>query len=513
MQTAALIQKARRIPPSLICLALGALGALAMAPWYFWPVLILSLSGFYLLLAQARSVWRATLYGWLFGFGYFFTGLFWVKNALLVDGNPFSWIWPLAVAGLPSLLALFMGAGAFLAKRFADFKTRTGFLSFTACMGLTEWARSFVFTGYPWNLFGYTWVDIQPMIQNVAIGNIFFLTWLTIAWLALPGFLILRGKPVKKDYVFTAIILSSALLCFAFGIWRLQTANPGNVPDINIHIVQPNIAQSEKWDRSQTGQHFLKMIELSKPDDNATGPRTIIVWPETAMSFWMTQDPFAMDMLIDMLKSWPGEAVLVTGLLRVEVETKSYFNSLVMIDKTGTITNIYDKHHLVPFGEYIPFQKWIPLKPVVEFSGFRTGIGAQTFDALGIKYSPVICYEIIFPGAVTATVPPDVIINVTNDAWYGISAGPHQHFDHAVVRAIEEGIPVIRSANTGFSGLVDPLGYVHEKSGLFKEYEKTLALPAKNMVIKANGILKDTLFAGLMVFIIFLGFFPKYIKK
>jgi apolipoprotein N-acyltransferase len=508
-----IIQKAGRFPRSLICLALGALGALAMAPYYFWPVLVLSLSGFYLLLAHTHSAWRSGLYGWLFGFGYFFTGLFWVKNALLVDGNPFSWIWPLAVAGLPSLLAFFMAVGAFAAKRCADFKTVPGFLSFTAFLGLTEWARGFVFTGYPWNLFGYTWVDTLAMIQNVAVGNIFFLTWLTILWLSLPGFLILRRNLKRADHFLTGAVLISALLCLVFGIIRLQTASIETVPDVQIHIVQPNIAQSEKWDRSETARHFLKMVDLSKPDENTKSLRTIIVWPETALSFWMTQDATAMDLLTDMLKSYPGEAVLVTGLLRVEVETKSYFNSLVMIDKNGSITNIYDKHHLVPFGEYIPFQKWIPLKPVVEFSGFRTGIGAQTFEALGIKYSPVICYEIIFPGAVTGMVAPDLIINVTNDAWYGVSAGPYQHFDQAVVRAVEEGIPVVRSANTGFSGMIDSLGYVYEKSRLFREYEKTLALPTKIMSFNAQIIPKDIIFAGLMLLIASFGFFQNCLKR
>jgi apolipoprotein N-acyltransferase len=139
-------------------------------------------------------------------------------------------------------------------------------------------------------------------------------------------------------------------------------------------------------------------------------------------------------------------------------ETKSYFNSLVMFDADGNISNVYDKYHLVPFGEYIPFQKWIPLKPVVEFTGFILGSGVKTFEAFGLKYSPVICYEIIFSGKVAGPDTPDFIVNITNDAWYGISAGPHQHFTQAVFRAVEEGIPVIRAANTGLSGLIDPLG-------------------------------------------------------
>src|SRR5262249_49138670 len=148
----------------------------------------------------------------------------------------------------------------------------------------------------------------------------------------------------------------------------------------------------------------------------------------TEMNYLLTNDPIAMKYLTNMLKTYKGDAVLLTGLLRHTMGTETYYNSLVMIDKDGKISNIYDKHHLVPFGEYIPYQKWIPLKPVVEFSGFVFGDGPHTFDALGVKYSPVICYEIIFSGKVTGSEAPDVIVNVTNDAWYGISAGPYQHF-------------------------------------------------------------------------------------
>jgi apolipoprotein N-acyltransferase len=167
----------------------------------------------------------------------------------------------------------------------------------------------------------------------------------------------------------------------------------------------------------------------------------------------------------------------------------------------------------VPFGEYIPFQKWIPLKPVVEFSGFTLGDGAHTFEALGIKYSPVICYEIIFPGAITAEEMPQAIVNITNDAWYGVSAGPYQHFDQAIVRAVEEGTPVIRSANTGFSGIIDPLGRAHEKSTLYQEYEKTLALPAQNMFFRNLKAIKNVVFTGLVFLFVAFGQFHRLKNK
>ena len=505
------IEKATRAQRALLSLSLGGIASLGMAPCNAWPVLLACLSLFYLLIHRTGSSKGAFAYGWLFGFGYFFTGLFWVKNALLVDGNPFSWIWPLAVAGLPALLSFFIAFGACGARRFANLETASGFLSFTAFIAAAEWARGFVFTGYPWNLFGYTWASTLPIVQTVSIGNIYFLTWLTVFWFCLPGFLLLNAAKKQEKIRLGFVALISFALCLGFGIWRLQTAEITAVPNIDIRIVQPNIPQSEKWDRSQSGLHFFKAIDLSKPEKESVN-KTIIVWPETALGFWIVDDPRAMKHLTDMLQSYPGGAVLLTGLLRAEPETKSYFNSLVMIDADGRISNIYDKHHLVPFGEYIPFQKWIPLKPVVRFTGFGLGDGPKTFEVFGLKYSPVICYEIIFSGAVTGPDSPDFIVNVTNDAWYGVSAGPYQHFTQAIFRAVEEGIPVIRDANTGFSGLIDPLGKIHEISPLYEQYEKTLALPTKNMVIKGN-IIKNVLFVGLIVLVVGSGYLRNRSKR
>ncbi len=509
MKVRDLVEKSSPLQRALACFVIGGIGSLGMAPYNAWPVLILCLSAFYILIDRAGSSRAAFGYGWLFAFGYFFTGLFWVKNALLVDGNPFSWIWPLAVAGLPSLLAFFIAVGAWASKRFANLKTAAGFLSFTAFIALVEWGRGFVLTGYPWNLFGYTWAETPPMIQTVAIGNVYFLTWLTIFWFALPGFLFLSAPSKKGKKALGILALTSFAICMVFGIVRLQTAVMTNVPGIDIRIVQPDIAQSEKWDRSRTGEHFLKAIRLSQPGEGSVN-KTIIIWPETAMGFWLAQDPEAIRYITDTLQSYPGGAALMTGMLRREGdpadETARYYNSLVVIDAGGKISNVYDKYHLVPFGEYIPFQKWIPLKPVVEFTGFILGEGVKTFELFDLKYSPVICYEIIFPGKIAGPDSPDFIVNVTNDAWYGISAGPHQHFVQAIFRAVEEGTPVIRSANTGFSGLIDPLGGVHDKSPLFEQYEKTLALPAKNMIFRNHNNLKNVIFTGLVLLLTSFGY-------
>ena len=176
-------------------------------------------------------------------------------------------------------------------------------------------------------------------------------------------------------------------------------------------------------------------------------------------------------MLVDSLNQLSAGSSLLVGYLRYDEDTENYYNALVEIDQTGAIKNIYDKHHLVPFGEYIPFQEWIPLKPVVQFQGFGHGEGPVTQTSRqDIKYSPLVCYEILFPGNVIDEADrPDILVNVTNDAWYGESAGPYQHYIKAVYRAVETGLPVIRSANTGISGIIDPRGATNLSTSLFTE--------------------------------------------
>lgn len=452
---------------------------MAMAPANLWPILFAGLSLLTLALAHSRNKKQAFVTGWLFGFGYFLFSLSWIGNALLVEGNPYKWAWPLAVSGLPALLAFFPAFSTLLSYKFLNLKTIPGALGFVLIFTTFEYLRGHILTGFPWNLYGYTWVDIAPIVQIVSLGNIYALTSLTILWACTPGFLLL--VPKKAAFFLAGLSLISFAACFTFGIWRLHKIPSEYYNDISIKIVQPDIDQADKWKREEMAKHFLMLLELSKPqgDEKQT---TYIIWPETATSHWFTSDPTAMEELISVLKSYAGDAYIFTGIFQRNPETGAPLNALVMIDKNGTISNTYVKHHLVPFGEYIPFQKWIPLTPIVAFSGFETGLGAQSFQTpQGLSYSPLICYEVIFPGAVTSAAPPrpDFIINVTNDGWYGDSAGPRQHLTQAIFRAVEEGIPVIRSANTGISALITPLGEVKIRSELFTRSARESLLPRK----------------------------------
>lgn len=483
LQSKAALLFQKPLPRLLSCFIVGGLAALSMAPTNASWILALSLPVLYLSLHFSRSKKSAFAAGWLFGFGYFVFGLYWIGNALLVDGNPYKWAWPLAVCGLPAMLALFTAFGALLIHRTTRLDHLSGWLAFAALLTLSEWLRGHLFTGFPWNLFGYTWSDTLPIVQVVSLGDVYSLTFLTILWTSVPGFLLLT--PQKQGQIAMIIALSSFAACYSYGLWRLSTLPLSYRENITIRIVQPNIDQAEKWRREAMDGHFRKHLNLSvnRPEENNGNKQaTYIVWPETAMSYRYANDPLAMAELRQVLATYAGPAYLFTGLLSFDPQTRSYKNALAMIDQNGKIDNMYGKHHLVPFGEYIPFQEWIPLKTVTSFSGFEKGPGPQSLPTPeGLRYSPLVCYEIIFPGrSVPANVPPpDFILNVTNDAWYGISPGPYQHFVQAQFRAVENGIPVIRSANTGFSGIIAPNGQKMGVSELFTESTQNLPLPQK----------------------------------
>lgn len=449
----------------LVCFVSGFASALAMAPFNIWGVLFITIPTLYIGIATYPSKKRAFILGWLFGFGYFLTGLYWIGNALLVEGNDYAWAWPLAVLGLPFALAFFFGAAGLLIAYCAPLKNWQGYLAFTASLTATEWLRGHIFTGFPWNLFGYTWADTPPILQMAYFGDVYSLTALTVLWASLPGFILISDHKNKAAQRLIMIVVFSILVCLALGTWRLSQA-PQNVSEaMNIRVVQPNIAQSEKWDRDKIWQHFEKTLRLSEqtPEDDTNQNPTIIVWPETAIGPWVLNDPVAMGDIKALLNQYNPPATLITGALRHEGPGTPYYNSIITINPDGSISGIYDKHHLVPFGEYIPFQDYIPLEPIAQFSGFEAGSGPTVIEgAAGFFYSPAICYEIIFSGNISPpnniSPSPQAIITVTNDAWYGDSPGPYQHFTSAKFRAIEEGLPVIRSANNGISGTIDIYG-------------------------------------------------------
>ena len=487
----------------LLTFGLGSAAAFSMAPSYLWPLLVLGLSGLYVLLTKAQSKRSAFFTGYLFGFGYFLFSLSWIGNALLVEGNPYQWVWPLAVCGLPLVLAVFTGLATLCAYRLSSLTAARGFFAFVAWMMLFEWLRGHVFTGFPWNLYGYAWGEYPTLLQSMAYINVYGLTFLTILWCSVPGFLWVQ----RKAWVVPLVAVALLGVCLGYGHLRLQEETTYH-DDIYVTVVQPNIAQEDKWDRFKIRDNFMRHLALSTPPPAATSPEDmhLIIWPETAVSSWLLQSPRIMGELTQVLQASPS-TTLLTGYLAHDTEANLYANALIAIDGEGQVFNQYNKHHLVPFGEYIPFQKYIPLPTVTSFSGFEKGNGIKTYE-LGdrLRYIPMVCYEILFPDKVKMPAAADVIINVTNDAWYGDSAGPRQHLAQARYRAIETGLPVIRAANTGISAIIDPFGRILERYPLSTVGNLQQKLPKSKKIKSLSAQTKSFLFIAFLLGLVFFAY-------
>lgn len=469
----------------ILAFTAGSAASFAMAPYHWWGLLFPALSGLYLLLLKCKGFRGGLAIGWAYGFGFFIFSLSWIGNALLVEGNPYAWAWPLAVSVLPAGLALFPALACGISVRFFPLSRIGGFLAFCALLGLSEWLRGHILTGFPWNLTAYAWGNALPLLQILRHVDVYALS-LFITLLSAAPALCVHTPRRPAPYALVILLGLGTLAIYFYGYERLSNAPLTMQEDIIFKVVQPNTPQNEKWDHSKIADHFQTLVTLSAPSDkDSSDQTTVILWPETALHYLFLNDAGSRGYIRSVLESYAGPAFLITGALIRDQEKGSYTNSIITIDKTGEIVNRYDKFHLVPFGEYIPFHDWIPLETITRFKGFERGPGPQTKTlplsaGKSLKFSPLVCYEILFPGRVIdSNDPPDLIVNTTNDGWYGYSAGPHQHFLKARFRAIEEGIPVVRSANTGISGIIDPYGRALNRSELFTGGVYISPLPAR----------------------------------
>ncbi|PIO99932.1 apolipoprotein N-acyltransferase [Pleomorphomonas carboxyditropha] len=470
-------------PRRLVTFVAGALSALALAPVHAGPILFLTLPVLVVLIdgavvAGPRGVRRlrpAAATGWWFGFGYFFAGLHWVGLAFLAEGrSALVPLMPFAVASLAAGLALFTALGTLIARLlWSDGPTRIFALAIG--LGASEWLRGHVLTGFPWNLLGQAVAFTDITAQGASVVGIYGLTLAGIAVFAAPALLAdARDQRPWPRRLTLALALLIAAADVGWGFYRLSGAAPVGeavMADARIRIVQPNIDQAAKWSPEKKQEALYKLTSLS---DRRTDPETLgaisfseIVWPETALPFFLTEEPEALARIADLLS--PG-TILLTGAPRVEPADdlgdggRRYYNSLFAIDDTGAIRAAYDKVHLVPFGEYMPFGALVRRLGIGELfrgiGGFSPGPRRNLIAIPGHpSFSVLICYEAIFPGEVLPEGGrPDYLVNITNDGWFGRSSGPHQHLDAARMRAIEEGLPVVRAANTGISAIVDAYG-------------------------------------------------------
>lgn len=470
----------------------GALAALAMAPFHLLPLLALAFTALVWLidaLGGKRRLIAAALTGWAFGAGFFAAGLFWIGNAFLVDAAAFGAVMPLAMAGLIAGLALFPAVAIVLAR---IFWTAGGarVLVLALAWSLLEWLRGHVLSGFPWNLAGYAFGNWLAVLQSTSLFGIYGLSFLTVLAAASPGALVSfkAGAPAVMGRGAPLWPAAAGLLLLAgilFGWWRLSAPPATPVPGVALRIVQPSVPQRDKLGSARAGEIFQRHIDLMRrPGFEGI---THVIWTEAAVPVLLDEEAGALEALRAALA--PGHW-LIAGSARREPPAPDgrvrYFNSLLLISPEGQVSATYDKHHLVPFGEYLPLAgvlERLGLRQIVaNVSGFTPGPKVRTLAVPGAPPAgALICYEAIFPGKVVeAGHRPAWLLNLTDDTWFGHGAGPRQHFESARVRAIEEGLPLVRAANNGISAVIDARGRVIKSLALDAVDIIDSALPASD---------------------------------
>jgi apolipoprotein N-acyltransferase len=472
------------VPRNAVAFMFGVAGTMTLPPFFVFPLVLMAYGGLFLLVHKAPTRKRAFADGWWWGWGYYITGLYWFTIALTTDMAAFGWMIPFALFGVTAFIALYPALACLL---FYSLPGKRGTIRrifvFSLVWTLVEFARGHLLTGFPWNIPGNSFAMSDTAIQLASVFGAYGLSF----WAVLLGACIAAIADEKISYDrsvgFVLILWLGLVGGLSYGEQRLKATESMDhqlryEPDILLRLVQPNIAQPHKWEPAKQMEVLQKHIRLTQ--SSGLSRVTHVIWPETALPYVVRPNTPLLSMVGSAL---PEKSTLLTGALRIEGEGKDWqiFNSILEVNHNGTVLGSYDKSKLVPFGEFLPLRSFIP-------DAWLTPVGDRDFSrgqgVVNVKWSelplarPMICYEVIFPewgGAATDNEHelqkqrPRWFLNVTNDAWFGLSSGPYQHFHMARMRAVEQGIPLVRVANTGISAVIDPYGRIESQLPLNKE--------------------------------------------
>lgn len=460
----------------------GAVATLALPPFHFLPALVIAFVALMWLLdgaaAGPRPLRAIFALGWWFGFVHFITGLYWISNALLVDAATFGWLVPFAVAGLSAYFALFPALAVMLAGRAAAGWPRA--LALASAWAGAEYLRGLLLTGFPWNPVGSAFAVGPELMQAAALGGAFGLSLLAVLVAALPAAL---AQPGRAGRIATALALVIVAAMWAGGALRLAAVPVADGAGPRMRVVQGAVDQAVKWDRARARGHFESYLALSRAPGRDGRAPDVVIWPETAVPAVYDGNGSFSKALAQALAP---DGTLITGVIRRDGRGAQLrlWNSVIAVNGRGQLLATYDKHHLVPFGEYVPLRGLLGFSKLTAGRlDFSPGTGARVIDLPGLPSAAVlICYEVIFPGEVPGHRPdglprPGWLLNLTNDAWFGMSAGPYQHLAAARLRAAEQGLPLVRVANTGISAVIDAYGRTRAELALGQPGVLDAALP------------------------------------
>lgn len=466
------LESKSRLGLPVFAFLLGALLSRAFAPVNFFPVIFIAIPLALLVLERAKENKDAFGLGWWVGFGFFSLGLHWIGFSFTQQEHVPSFLAPFAIFGLTALLSIYTGITFWITWRLRV-KGLARVLVFASAWTLFEIARGFWFTGFPWHLIGAVWAEWLPVAQSVYWISAYGLSFVTILSAAsLVLFFEEKPKLLTMAIAFVGVLIFP--LIAYLGDARLADNETRYHLGVSMRLVQGNVQQNEKWRSYLIDDHFDNHMQLSRANSKngrANGIK-LLIWPETAVQ----RENFDRD---GSLLRWRMSRLLdfgayaITGSPRFEERDGElhYYNSLIAFNSKGDLYARYDKNHLVPFGEYLPFEdtlKALGLSQLTGGSAWTAGQSLQTVKLPGIpSFSPLICYEAIFPGQVVlGNNRPDWMLVISNDAWFGMTDGPYQHLALSRLRAIEEGLPMVRSTSTGVSAVIDPFGRTVNSLGL-----------------------------------------------
>ena len=455
--------------------------------------------------------------GWFFGFGYFLSGLYWISISLTYE-EIFRYLIPFAVILVPAFLAIFYGTSTLILKKFVS-KKISFILFFSLIFSILEFIRGSILSGFPWNLIAYSWSWSLEIIQVISVIGTYSLNLISITIFSLPFILFVKTKN-KKKYWFLSFLLILFATNYFYGFKVLSQSKENNIEkhDFIIKIISPNIDLKEFLKSENNDVIIKKLIELSNPQ---VDQKTIFIWPEGMLQSVYLSEIKKYHKIFS--KAFSNLHLIILGINNLEYKNnvESVYNSLAIVDNNLNLIGSYNKNKLVPFGEFLPMEKYlqkIGLKKITY--GYKSFSKGEQRNVINIKNKyydfkllPLICYEIIYSGKINIKKQNvDLIVNISEDGWFGNSIGPYQHFSKAIYRAIEEGNYIARSANNGISAFISPNGRTLHKT----EFNKAGTIIASLPMYKSKTIFSkygNKVFVIIIFLYILLIFYFKKVEK